>query len=442
MIRRAAVIGAPISHSRSPTIFRFLAERAGRPELEYTAREVRPEGLATFLDEVRRDPTFVGLNVTIPHKEAALAHLDTLSDEARAIGAINVIERTDAGLRGLNTDVRGIERTLDGHELRGRDALILGAGGAARAVAWVLRARGARTVSVWSRRPEAAQALATQFDSPSTTFVAVPNWSDLPPLALVVQTTPAGMKGVPAEPELFAPLGWLALTPDALAFDLIYTPPITPFLRAASVRGMRTVGGLPMFVDQALATWATWFEPTSPEVRAALLELLGPPIFLTGFMGAGKTTIGARLAEALHTRHVDVDRAIEARAGLTVSEIFARHGEPDFRRREREEIAQLAGTRAVISLGGGALLDPEVRALVERSGLLVYLAATPETIEARLGDAADRPLLAGLDAAGRRAKIAAMLAVREPIYRSAALTVDTDGRTPDQITAALVEALR
>lgn len=442
MIRRAAVIGTPIAHSRSPAIFRFVAERVGRHALEYSARAVQPEALTAFLEEVRQDATFVGFNVTLPHKEVVLAHLDTLSEEARVIGAVNVVQRTAAGLHGLNTDVVGIERTLEGHDLRGRDALILGAGGAARAVAWVLRERGARTVFVWSRRASAARALAASFETSRTTFVATLAWSDLPPLALVVQATPAGMKGVVTDPELFTPLRGLALAPGALAFDLVYTPPNTPFLRAARARGMRAVGGLPMLVDQALATWARWFEPAEPEVRGALLERLGPPVFLTGFMGAGKSTIGARLAAALGTQHIDLDRAIEAGAGLTIPEIFERSGEADFRRREREALAQLAETRAVISLGGGALLDPESRALVERAGVQVYLAATAETLEARLGDAVDRPLLAGLDTGGRRAKIAAMLALREPDYRSADFTVDTDGLTPALITDRAVELLR
>ncbi len=462
MIRRAAVIGSPVAHSRSPTIFGVLAAQLGRADLEYTAREVQPGALAAFLDEVRHDPTYVGLNVTLPHKEACLAHLDALSEEARDIGAVNVIERAEVGLRGLNTDVRGIERTLDGHAVEGRDALILGAGGAARAVAWVLRDRGARTVFVWSRRAEAAAALAERFGTGSTQFVATTTWDALPPLALIAQTTPAGMKGVLAEPALFAPLATAALTSDALAFDLVYTPPHTPFLAAARARGMRAVGGLPMLVDQALATWAAWFGPIEPEAhedarsearvdarsearadaRAALLDRLAPPIFLTGFMGAGKSTVGALLARRLGTRHVDVDRAIEARVGLTIAAIFAQRGEPAFRRLEREVIAELTDGRAVIALGGGALLDPETRARVARAGTLVYLAATPATLEARLGEAADRPLLAGLDGAGRRAKIAAMLADREPLYRTAAVVVDTDDRTPDAVVAALLEVLR
>jgi shikimate kinase len=160
-------------------------------------------------------------------------------------------------------------------------------------------------------------------------------------------------------------------------------------------------------------------------------------VILTGFMGAGKTEVGRRLAHVLGWRFVDTDAVIEAVAGRSVAAIFAAEGEAGFRAREREAVTdacRLAET--VIAVGGGALVDPDNRRALLAAGPVVCLRATPREILRRLGEARDRPLLNGdgiASEADRLARIETLLAAREPIYALATQAVDTDGCTPDEV---------
>ena len=163
-------------------------------------------------------------------------------------------------------------------------------------------------------------------------------------------------------------------------------------------------------------------------------------------MGAGKSTVAAELGKLLGCGVYDSDAVIEAEAGMTIPEIFSREGEAGFRARERSAIAALAARGGVVALGGGAMAQPGAAERLRASGTVIYLRARIDTLARRVGTAATRPLLAGLDAAGRRAKLAELLAVREPAYRQAHITVDTDRnslrRVAREIAALLGEAAR
>ncbi len=164
-------------------------------------------------------------------------------------------------------------------------------------------------------------------------------------------------------------------------------------------------------------------------------------VLLSGPMGAGKSRVGRALASLLGWTFVDTDAEVEKAAGMKIAEIFARHGEAAFRAREREVLETLPTRRAVVALGGGAVVAPENRRVLEAKGVLVWLDASPETLAARVGDAAERPLLAGLDRAGRIAKLAELRAAREAAYGSAAHRIETDGRSVDEICARIRAAL-
>ncbi len=158
-------------------------------------------------------------------------------------------------------------------------------------------------------------------------------------------------------------------------------------------------------------------------------------VTLTGFMGAGKTEVGRRLAHALGRPLVDTDALIEAEAGMPIAAIFATEGEPAFRARERKAVvAACAMPPAVIAVGGGALGDPEIRRRLLEAGPVIHLWATPEEILRRVGDAASRPLLASAPTdAARLERIRALLAEREPLYACATHGVDTTGLAPDAV---------
>jgi len=158
-------------------------------------------------------------------------------------------------------------------------------------------------------------------------------------------------------------------------------------------------------------------------------------------MGAGKSTVGRALAGRLGLRFVDTDAEIERDAGCAIREIFASEGESGFRARERRAVEACPAGDAVVALGGGALAQPTIRERVRLGGALVYLRARPETLLARVGSAAARPLLAGLEPAERLARLRKLLAEREAAYAEAALCVDADAASVEEIVEELVRGL-
>lgn len=167
----------------------------------------------------------------------------------------------------------------------------------------------------------------------------------------------------------------------------------------------------------------------------------GDTVWLVGMMGAGKSAAGSALARLLGVGFVDTDAQLEREGGREISEIFAEEGEEGFRARERAAIDALAGKPLVVALGGGAIAQPGMRERLAATGTIVYLRARPETLLERIGDAADRPLLAGLDRPRRVARVRALLAQREPLYSSAQVVIDTDGRSARDVASAVVREL-
>ena len=160
-------------------------------------------------------------------------------------------------------------------------------------------------------------------------------------------------------------------------------------------------------------------------------------VWLVGMMGAGKSAVGPLLAARLGLPFVDIDRAVEQTAGRSVAALFESEGEAGFRKREREAIEALAGNPEVVALGGGAAAQPGMADLLVASGRLVYLRARPETLAARLAQDGTRPLLAGLAAEQRLARIRDLLAEREPSYLRACLVLDTDALDAECAAAEL-----
>jgi len=160
-------------------------------------------------------------------------------------------------------------------------------------------------------------------------------------------------------------------------------------------------------------------------------------VWLVGMMGAGKSTIGPKLARRLGRRFIDTDAEVERAVGSRVAEIFEREGEPAFRSLEREAIEACCGEAAVVALGGGAIEPPGARARLASTGTVVYLRARPETLLARLGDARSRPLLKDLSPAGQAGRLGELLERRRAAYESASIVIDTDDLPPDSVVEAL-----
>jgi shikimate dehydrogenase len=266
--RAACLIGWPAAHSRSPLIHHYWLRTLGI-EGGYNIEAIPPEGFAEFVLHLAAHG-FVGANVTIPHKERALA-LSTPDARARAVGAANTLRYEGGELRSTNTDVEGFINNLDagaGGWDKADDALVLGAGGAARAVVFGLVERGIQRVHLVNRTVERARALADQFGA-SVDPVTWDAIADLLPCAgLLVNTTSLGMHGQPAL-ELDVGL----LPQDAVVADLVYVPLQTPLLAAARERGLKTADGLGMLLHQAVRGFELWFG-RRPEVTSELRALV------------------------------------------------------------------------------------------------------------------------------------------------------------------------
>ncbi len=167
----------------------------------------------------------------------------------------------------------------------------------------------------------------------------------------------------------------------------------------------------------------------------------GETVWIVGMMGVGKSTVARLLARRMGRPFFDTDQVVEERAGRSVAEIFAEEGEAGFRQRESAAIDSLAGAPVIAALGGGAIAQPGMAARLEQSGTVVALRASAETLLARIGDPESRPLLAGLEATERLARIESLLAERAPHYERARHSVDTDGLSPECVAERVLDAL-
>jgi shikimate dehydrogenase len=264
--RAACLIGWPAAHSRSPLIHHYWLRTLGIAG-GYVIEAVPPDELQDFVFRLSIRG-FVGANVTIPHKERVLA-LSTPDARARAVGAANTLWYEGGELRSTNTDVEGFINNLDacapGWD-KADDALVLGAGGSARAVVFGLVERGIKRVHLVNRTLERARAMADQFGA----SVLPATWDNigelLPRAGLLVNTTSLGMHGQPAL-DLDVDL----LPQDAVVADLVYVPLETPLLAAARARGLKTADGLGMLLHQAVRGFELWFgrrPQVTPELRA------------------------------------------------------------------------------------------------------------------------------------------------------------------------------
>ncbi len=262
------IIGQPLGHSLSPALHNWALARAGLPG-QYHAYPLEPGGLADFMARARALP-LAGLSVTIPHKVAVMEFLDEVSERARATGAVNTVYRRGDRLLGENTDVTGFLAPLRALGTAPRSALVLGAGGAARAVLAGLGELGVPAVLVTARDPARAEALAAAFGARTHPW----DQRGSARAELVVNTTPLGMRGPGQGLSAWPPSS--PLGPGQTAYDLVYNPVQTAFLALACATGARTIGGLDMFLHQGREQFRLWTGQTFdlPAARALVAGLL------------------------------------------------------------------------------------------------------------------------------------------------------------------------
>lgn len=281
--RVCGVMAYPVEHSMSPQMHNYFARMSGI-DLTYVPFKVEPERLGEAVRGAY-GLNILGINVTVPHKQAVMEHVKEIDAGAAAIGAVNTLVRMDGGYKGYNTDAEGLLRAMkrEQMEIAGRVCILVGAGGAAKAAAYLLAREGAEKVYILNRSTGKAQALAESinrtFQKPLMQALPLDGWRDIPENGcLAVQTTSVGMHphvdASPIEDKAF----FQKL--DA-AVDVIYTPAQTRFMELAAAAGAKTMNGLNMLVYQGIIAFELWNPDVQvPEeavegARSLIQELLG-----------------------------------------------------------------------------------------------------------------------------------------------------------------------
>jgi 3-phosphoshikimate 1-carboxyvinyltransferase len=387
-----AVAGHPILGSRSAPLYRALFARLGI-EAHYTRASAQD---LTSLLELARGLDLAGLNITSPLKQAMLGTLSEATPVARAVGATNTAVASPHGWRGDNTDVAGVIATLELHGVSpvSSRVSVLGAGGAARAVLVALAQAGFSGSRLCNRGAERAREVESSLGVPG---------SRLDQLEGVLATSDLLISCVPGDPNI-VPAAWLR--PGMVVLDADYRA--QGLLRAARLAGCRVIPGSDWLALQAAASFEAFTgERLDAESRCWLRGLAAEPlptpqgpVVLTGFSGSGKSTVGAILARLLGWAFVDSDQEIQRLAGADIATLFRTRGQAEFRALERRAVAQaLAQPRAVVALGGGALLHPETRRQVAATGTCVLLHTPVHRCLSRANDGT-RPLLGDRVVAG------------------------------------------
>ena len=402
-------IGEHLPHSFSKEIHAEIASYA------YELKELTPEELPAFM--AAKD--FLGINVTIPYKQAVIPFLDHIDETAEAIGAVNTVVNRGGELWGYNTDLFGLTRLIRraGLDLSGCKVLILGTGGTSRTAAYAAEALGAGQILKVSR---------TGRDDAVSYEDALRDHSDA---EIILNTTPCGMYPHPdAQPLSLRSFGSLRGVAD-----VIYNPLRTRFILEARALGLPAEGGLYMLVAQAVRASELFLDTAYPEdltdrVYARILRRK-ENLVLIGMPGSGKSAVGHILAEKTGLPFCDTDQLIVEKAGKPITEIFRDSGERAFRDLESEVIRDLSLRGGIIvSTGGGAVLCPENVTVLKQNGRLFWLDRDPDA----LIPTDDRPLADTAD------KIRSLYQKRYPVYKSAADEIIPVHDVPEKIAEIIL----
>lgn len=397
------LLGEHLLHSFSPAIHAMLGDYS------YSLFEQAPEQVETFLKNGKWD----GLNVTIPYKKTVIPFLDSLGEAAAAIGSVNtIVRKPDGALYGDNTDAYGFRKMIkhSGISVENRKVLVLGNGGAAASVLYVLGSLGAEPVVISRKGPDNYDNLEKHADA-----------------EVIVNTTPLGM--YPNNGESAVSLSHFPKCKGVL--DLIYNPARTALLLDAESRGIPYENGLYMLVAQAkrsaeLFTGQAIDDAEIDRIYGILSKRL-MNIVLIGMPGCGKSTVAKQLGLRTGRTVLDADEAFGKRYGMTPEEVINKKGEPEFRRMETEVLRELGKQSGIVlSTGGGAVTRDENYPLLHQNGVIFLLQRDIAALET-----ANRPL-------SQKRTPAELYAERAPMYRRFAdftepVTDDTADRILDRM---------
>ena len=401
---KCGLLGEKLGHSYSPQIHSMLAD------YEYKLFEKSPEELEDFL----KSGEFDGLNVTIPYKKSVMPYCAELSPTAAQIGSVNtIVRRSDGSLYGDNTDAFGFENLIvhNGIEVKGKNALVLGTGGASVTAQAVLKNLGASEVVVISRKGE-------------DNYENIAKHADA---EIIANTTPVGM--YPNNGKAAVDLTQFPELSGVL--DVVYNPARTALLLQAEKLCIPCAGGLYMLVSQAKRSCELFTGKSIPDSEIDRIERVlshqMQNIVIIGMPGSGKTAVSTMLAERLGRKIFDTDTIVSEKAGMTIPEIFAAQGEAGFRKLETEataEVGKLSGN--IISTGGGVVTVADNYELLHQNGVIVWIERDTNKL-ARDG----RPISLSSD-------LNELYAARLPLYeRFADIKADNNGDINDTVNAIM-----
>lgn len=396
------LLGEHLPHSFSPQIHALLGD------YEYRLFEVAPDGLEQFMCE----HNFDGINVTIPYKKAVMKYLDCISPEAEKIGSVNTVTVRDGKLYGDNTDYFGFLYMIkkSGIEITGKKCLVLGSGGASLTAVAVLRDLNAKETVIISRKGE-------------NNYENISIHSDT---QIIVNTTPVGM--YPQNLESAIDLSVFPNLDGVL--DIVYNPLKTKLILDAEEREIPCAAGLSMLVAQAKRANEIFFGISRPDSVCEDIEKTLRAEFqnvvLVGMAGCGKSTVGSALSELLGKKFVDTDEIIVQNEGISIPEIFEKHGEDYFRACETEAVKSVVKEKGlVIATGGGVVTREENFYPLRQNGIVVFINRDVEKLPTN-----GRPL-------SQKQGVKALFEKRLHLYRRFA-HIETDGNGTVQKTAELI----
>ena len=403
-------IGKKLTHSFSKDIHARLADYS------YELIELTEKELGDFFQ--KKD--FNAINVTIPYKQTVIPYLDSMSDVARRIGAVNTIVNRDGKLYGYNTDYYGMKALIErlGIDIKGKKVLILGTGGTSKTARALTEDMGADKIFTVSRR---------ESEDYITYDEALRDHHDAD---VIINTTPSGMY-----PDCDStPIDLSAFDNPEGVVDAVYNPLCTDLVLSARKRGIRSGGGLYMLVMQAVVAVEKFLDTQIPKKTAdsVFAEIFASKenIVLTGMPGSGKSTVG-RLYRIDGFSFVDTDEEIEKRCGCAISELIKRKGEKYFRDLETQVIKDVSAKGCqIISTGGGAVLRDENVNALKRNGKLFFINASPD----RLTPTDNRPL------SDTAEKLKKLYEDRIDIYKSTADVIVPDMPTPEEEAEFIIKA--
>lgn len=450
--RLLGLIGYPVKHTLSPVIHNSISEVCKLNNV-YVPFEVHKGKLYDAIMGAYA-LNILGLNVTVPYKNDVISCLVDIDEAAKNIGAVNTLVRVEGGYKGYNTDMMGLLRAIKSENISLKDkaVVILGAGGASKAVAYMCMIEKARKVYILNRTFDKAEAICSSLNEKNGhdmfTPMSLSDYKLLPDNKYIVfQTTSIGLApnvdDVVIDDELF-------YENIEVGVDLIYNPAVTSFMKHIEKTGGKAINGLKMLLYQGVIAYELWNnihidEDICNQIYVNLYRNAhgkSSNIVLIGYMGSGKSTIGKYMSNKYKYDFIDTDMLIEESEGMKISEIFATKGEEYFRQLETDTISKLVDRlhNTIISTGGGLPIRKNNADILKLLGNVIYLDSNADTIYNRVKGGTNRPIL---NCENPYKKICEMLIKRGPCYEYASdvkVNVDTDNI--DKVVDKILDCLR